>query len=147
MTSDGHVYCGPYADTVGYDAHEGNAGQILADGNEARAWTEEFTAYRARCACGWSGETTHPTTEDDEELAKDDWRTAHLRPFIRAAAARHVVPATTLIDLLDELCSQLNFSTDDQEDRVLTAHSGGVPDAIERVEWLLDQLTRDNGPL
>ncbi|HVH24453.1 MAG TPA: hypothetical protein VNA11_18550 [Pseudonocardia sp.] len=48
----------PYADTIGYDDHEGYAARTLPDGTPTATWTYQtrhFLAYQACCACGWCG--------------------------------------------------------------------------------------------
>jgi hypothetical protein len=86
----GTVYCGPYADAIGYDDHEGYAARILPDGTETGTWTyetREFIGYRAHCACGWRGTLTYPPTERGEGLAYEERDRDHLRPLIAAEAS------------------------------------------------------------
>jgi hypothetical protein len=144
----GTVYCGPYADAIGYHDHEGYAARILPDGTETGTWTyetREFTGYRPHCTCGWRGTATYLPTERGEDLASEEWDHDHLRPLIRAEAARHTVPAPALLALLYELRSFLSYTADEQGARVLTEHSRGVLDAVERCEQLLDDLARREG--
>ena len=102
----GTVYCGPYADAIGYDDHEGYAARILPDGTETGTWTyetREFRGYRAHCACGWRGTAIHPATDAGEDAALDDWDRDHLRPLIQEEARRHVVTADVLLDVIHQL--------------------------------------------
>lgn len=53
----GVVYCGPYAEQVGYE-HEGYAARALPEGTLTSSWTletDEFRGYVAACGCGWTG--------------------------------------------------------------------------------------------
>lgn len=137
----GTVYCGPFADVIGYDRHEGYAARILPDGTETGTWTYEtrvFTGYRAHCACGWCGSTTYPPTDPGEELAHEEWDRDHLRPLIAAEAERHTVPAATVVELVRHLRSSLTFNVNDRGESVLTERSLGVLDAVEWLEQLLD---------
>ena len=61
----GAIYCGPYADTIGYDDHEGYAARILPDGTHTATVTHQtrhFLAYQACCACGWA-DGRYPATD------------------------------------------------------------------------------------
>lgn len=141
----GTVYCGPYADAIGYDDHEGYAARLLPDGTETGTWTyatREFRGHRARCACGWRGTATHPATDAGEEAALDDWDCDHLRPLIQEAARHHTVTADLLLDVIQQLQASVTSTTDEQGRETLTERSRGVLHAAEQVEHLLDDLAR-----
>ena len=102
----GAVYCGPYAEQVGYE-HEGYAARVLPNGTLTRE-TAEFLAYVAACGCGWTGRTRYPATDAGEDEAIAEWERAHLRPLIEfarrtwhdwaervAARARHIAQQVT----------------------------------------------------
>jgi hypothetical protein len=60
----------------GLDDHEGYAARKLPDGTLTGTWTQAtaaFTAYVASCACGWTAEAEHPSTEAGEDAALGDW--------------------------------------------------------------------------
>jgi hypothetical protein len=136
----GTVYCGPYADAIGYDDHEGYAARILPDGTETGTWTyetREFRGCRAHCACGWRGTATHPATDADEDAALDDWDRDHLRPLIQEEARRHVVTADVLLDVIHKLRTSATWVAD-----TVTEHGRGVLDAAEMVEHLVADLAR-----
>src|SRR5215204_3520918 len=83
----GIVYCGPYAEQVGYE-HEGYAARVLPDGTLTGTWTretEEFLAFVAACGCGWTGRTRYPATDAGEDEAKAEWDRGHLQPLIESA--------------------------------------------------------------
>ena len=83
----GVVYCGPYADQVGYE-HEGYAARVLPDGSLTGTWTAEtadFLGYVAACACGWTGDTQYPPTDGGEDEARAEWDRDHLQPLIERA--------------------------------------------------------------
>lgn len=137
----GTVYCGPYADAIGSDDHEGYAARILPDGTETGTWTyetREFRGYRARCACGWRSTATHPATDAGEDAALDVWDRDHLRPLIQEEARRHVVTADVLLDVIHEL----RTSAYEQGADTLTERGRGVLDAAELVEHLVADLAR-----
>ncbi len=141
----GMVYCGPYADAIGYGDHEGYAARLLPDGTETGTWTyetREFHGYRAHCECGWRGATVHPPTDAGAEAADDDWDRDHLRPLIRQEARRHVVSADVLLDYVRELRSELTWTRDQNGDEILTDRSRGLVHATERLEDLLDDIAR-----
>jgi len=141
----GTVYCGPYADAIGYNDHEGYAARILPDGTETGTWTyatREFRGYRAHCACGWASTLVHPATDAGEEAALDDWDHGHLRPLIQDEARRHLVPADVLLGLVSELLGAVTCTVDERGDEALTDRSRGLLDAVERLEHLLDDLAR-----
>jgi len=136
----GTVYCGPYADAIGYDDHEGYAARILPDGKETGTWTyatREFRGYRACCACGWRGTATHPATDAGEDVALDDWDHDHLRPLIQEEARRHVVSADVLLDVVHQLRTSAMLGVE-----TLTERGRGVLDAAELVERLVADLAR-----
>lgn len=137
----GTVYCGPYADAIGYDDHEGYAARILPDGTETGTWTyatRESRGRRARCACGWRGTATHPATDAGEDAALDDWDRDHLRPLIQEEARRHVVTADLLLDVV----RQLRTSANEQGAETLTERGRGVLDAAALVEHIVADLAR-----
>jgi hypothetical protein len=58
-----------------YD-HEGYAARKLPDGTLTGTWTTAtavFTAYVARCGCGWAATAEHPPSEAGADAALDDW--------------------------------------------------------------------------
>jgi hypothetical protein len=60
----------------GLDDHEGYAARKLPDGTLTGTWTAAtaaFTAYVARCACGWTADAEHPPTQAGEDAALRDW--------------------------------------------------------------------------
>jgi hypothetical protein len=139
----GTVYCGPYADVIGYSDHEGYATRLLPDGTESGTWTyetREFHGYRAYCECGWRGVVVHPPTDAGEEAALDEWDRDHLRLLIRQEARRHVVSAAVLVDFARELRMALTWTVDQHGNKRLTGRSRGLVDAAERLEHLLDDL-------
>jgi hypothetical protein len=139
----GIVYCGPYADAIGNDAHEGYAARILPDGTDTGTWTwqtREFRGYRARCSCGWRGTSGHPANDRGQRAAEDEWDHDHLQPLVRAEAARHTVAADVLLALRDELRDSLTCTVDAAGDERLTERSQGIYHAIQRLEQLLDDL-------
>lgn len=86
----GTVYCGPYADLIDADAHEGYAARKLPNGLLTSSWTyatREFRHHVAKCDCGWTGGTLHPPTEQGEDDAVQEWDRDHLQPLIRKARA------------------------------------------------------------
>ena len=140
----GAIYCGPYADEIGYDDHEGYAARILPDGTETGTLTYEtraFRSYRAHCTCGWRGTARYPATDSGEDAALDEWDHDHLQPLIRAEAARHTISAASLLELISELRASLQFIADPAADggQRLTARSLGVCDAIDRLHEFLDR--------
>lgn len=140
----GTVYCGPYADMIGYD-HEGYAARLLPDGTETGTWTyatREFHGYRAHCACGWRGGVVQPATDAGENAALDEWDRDHLRPLIHQEACQHSVPADALLDLTHELCEALTGTVDQDGNERLTEHSRGLVQAVESLHRLLDDLSR-----
>lgn len=145
----GTVYCGPYADAIGYDHHEGYAARLLPNGTETGTWTyetREFCGYRAHCECGWRGAIVHPATDAGEEAAEEDWDHYHLRPLIKQEAHRHAVPGDVLIRFLWGLSEELTTTADEQGNERLTDHSRGLLLAAERLEHLLDELAYDAFP-
>lgn len=145
----GTVYCGPYADAIGYDDHEGYAVRILPDGTETGTWTyvtREFQGYRPGCACGWTSELVHPATEAGEDAALDDWDRGHLRPLIQEEARRHLIPADAVLGLVRELRGAVAYTVDEYGTETLTDRSRGLVDAAERLEDLLDDLARRKPP-
>lgn len=140
----GTVYCGPYADAIGYD-HEGYAARLLPDGAETGTWTyatREFHGHRAHCECGWRSAAVHPATDAGEEAALEDWDRDHLRPLIREEACRHVVPAELLLHFVRELRESLTWTVDQHGNERLTDRSYGLVDAAEQLEHLLDDHAR-----
>jgi hypothetical protein len=78
------VYCGPYAEQVGYD-HEGYAARVLQDGTVTSSWTAdtaESGGYVGACTCGWTGERHHAVDDAGEDDAAEDWELLHLAPLI-----------------------------------------------------------------
>jgi hypothetical protein len=141
----GTVYCGPYADVIGYSDHEGYAARILPDGTETGTWTyatREFRGYRAHCACGWLAAAVHPATDTGEESAMDDWDRDHLSLLIRTEAQRHTIRANVLLDFLRELRASVTVTADDTGNDLITEYGRGVLDASERLEHLLDELAK-----
>jgi hypothetical protein len=140
----GTVYCGPFAEQIGYEDHEGYAARILPDGRETGTWTyetREFTGYRAHCACGWRGTTTYPPTERGEDLADEEWDRDHLRPLVDAEAQRHTVTAARLLDLTQTLRASLPTTADGQE---LTERGRGALDVVEDLEELIEALVGED---
>jgi hypothetical protein len=81
------VYCGPYAEQVGYE-HEGYAARVLPDGVLTGTWTaatSDFLGYVAACGCGWTGGTQYPPTDGGEDEARAEWDRDHLRSLIERA--------------------------------------------------------------
>jgi hypothetical protein len=141
----GTVYCGPYADVIGYSDHEGYAARILPNGTETGTWTHatrEFRGYRAHCACGWRAIAVHPATDTGEQSAMDDWDQDHLTPLIHSEAQRHTIRADVLLGLVRELRGSVTVTVDSQGNDQLSDHSRGVLDAGQRLEHLLDELAR-----
>ncbi|MEU9688117.1 hypothetical protein [Amycolatopsis japonica] len=144
----GIVYCGPYADEIGHDRHEGYAARILPDGTETGTWSYEtraFTGYRAHCDCGWRGLAVHPPTDEGEERAEDEWDDHHIHPMIDTIARKHTVTGEQLLTLMRDLRGSLGRVANDHGENVLTDRSSGVLDAVERVEQFLDDLARGAG--
>lgn len=84
----GMTYHGPYADLIDSDDHEGYSARKLPDSRLTSGWTyenREFLGYVAKCACGWTGATLHPPTEEGENAADDEWDHGHLQPLIDEA--------------------------------------------------------------
>jgi hypothetical protein len=100
----GIIYCGPYADAIGYENHEGYAARVLPDGSDTGTsyFGQVFTGHRAACSCGWRG-ATHPATEDGEEAAEAEFVREHQQPLIDAEVGRHTVPATAIVAVIREL--------------------------------------------
>lgn len=145
----GTVYCGPHADAIGYDDHEGYAVRILPDGTETGTWTyatREFQGYRPGCACGWTSELVHPATDAGEDAALDDWDRCHLRPLIQEEARRHLVPADVVLSLVRELRGAVTSTVDEHGNEALTDRSRGLVDAAERLEDLLGDSARRDPP-
>jgi hypothetical protein len=143
----GTVYCGPYADAIGYDDHEGHAARLLPDGTETSTWTYatcEFHGYRAHCACGWRAAAVHPATDAGEEAALDDWDSYHLRPLIQKEARRHNVPADVLLHFTRELLVAPTYTVDERGRERLTERSRGLVYAVEQLEHLLDDLAQQS---
>lgn len=139
----GTVYCGPFAAAIDEGTrygHEGYAAQVLADGTESPHHVRDFREYRAGCDCGWRGTTVHPPTDAGEDAALDEWNDAHLMPLVRAEAARWVVPATALLDLIAELRRTSSGPTSTGPDGQLTARALGRFDVIEAVEARLEDI-------
>ena len=91
----GTIYCGPHADAIGSDDHEGYAARVRPDGTETGVWTyetREFHGYRARCACGWHGAALHEPSDAGERSALDEWDQDHLRRLIDAASRGQRIP-------------------------------------------------------
>ena len=87
----GDIYCGPYADTIGYDDHEGYAARTLPDGTPTATWTYQtrhFLAYQACCACGWAG-GRYLATDTGSQAALDEWDHDHLQPLVRGGRQAH----------------------------------------------------------
>jgi hypothetical protein len=83
----GTVYCGPYAEQVGFE-HEGYAARVLLDGSLTGSWTAEtadFVGHVAACGCGWTGGTQYPPTDAGEDEARAEWDRGHLQPLIEQA--------------------------------------------------------------
>ncbi|MEU6643203.1 hypothetical protein ABZ863_11695 [Saccharomonospora sp. NPDC046836] len=141
----GTVYCGPYADKIGYDLHEGYAARILPDGTETGTWTyetREFVGHRAHCTCGWRGQHRYPATDHGENLAHEEWDHDHLRPMVDAEARRHTVPATVLLALARELRHSVTTTVNDRGEQVLTERGRSMHDAAQLLDQLLDELAR-----
>ncbi|ASR33857.1 hypothetical protein BAY61_01360 [Prauserella marina] len=146
----GTVYCGPFAEAVGYHDHEGYSARILPDGTETAIWTyetREFVGYRAHCECGWRGRHRYAATDEGEQLADEEWDRDHLRPLIDAEAQRYTVPASRLLDFTRELRESLTTTDDEQGRPMLTAHCQGVLHAAEQLERFLDDLAQNGGEL
>lgn len=146
----GTIYCGPFAAEINEGTrygHEGYAAQILHDETESPHWVRCFREYRAGCDCGWRGATVHPPTVSGEDAALDQWNDEHLMPLIRAVAARRVVPATALLDLIAEL-RRTAATPDGRPDGRLTDREAGRYDVIEVLESRLDDLAveQPHGP-
>jgi hypothetical protein len=138
----GSVYCGPFADVIGYHDHEGYAARIRPDGTETSTWTyatREFHGYRAHCACGWRGTAVHPATDAGEESALDDWDNDHLRPLIDREARRHTIRADLLLAFIHDLRQSVVITVDERGNEVFTEHSRGLLDAAERLDHVLDE--------
>lgn len=145
----GTVYCGPYADLIGSDDHEGYAARILPDGTKTGTWTyatREFRGYRACCACGWRGAVVHPATDAGEESALDDWDHQHLRPLINTQAQQHPIRADVLLAFVGELRGSVTVAIDELDRPVLTQHSRGLLHALDQLEHLLNELAQHAQP-
>lgn len=139
----GTVYCGPFAAEINEGTrygHEGYAAQVLADGTESGHWVCEFREYRAGCDCGWRSARVHPPTDAGEDAALDEWDGEHLRPLIRAVAARRVVPAAAVLDLISELYAALAGAPARDPDGNLTERGHGRCDVIEALESRLEDI-------
>jgi len=139
----GTIYCGPYADQIGYHRHEGYAARILPDGTETGTWTyetREFLGYRAHCDCDWQGAETYPCTDTGEGQALDEWDRHHLQPLIRAEARNHAAPADMLLDFIRSLRKSAPRTVNDDGETVFTEYAVGLLDAAEQLEHLLDDL-------
>lgn len=147
----GIVYCGPFADAIHEGArygHEGYAVQVLADGSESRCWVTEFREYRAGCGCGWRGATVYPPTEAGETAAQDEWSDEHLRSLLRQVVAGKVVPATAVLDLIDELHLPLRRDlaaavAAGTADEPMTERAIGRCEVIEAIERHLEENAAD----
>lgn len=102
----GWMYGGPYAELIGYAAHEGYAAAVLADGSETGIWSDEAlgcTGYRSCCGCGWRGSLMHPASDAGEEQARAEWDRDHIRPMVDREASGRTVPASALVAFSREL--------------------------------------------
>lgn len=137
----GTVYCGPYADAIGY--HEGYAAQILPGGGETSTWIADPTAFvghQAACDCGWRGQHNYATTEEGEQRALEEWDHDHLRPLLDAEARKHTVRADHLLAFIRLLRESASLAVNERGETVLTERGRGVFDAVEQFEQLLDDL-------
>jgi hypothetical protein len=138
----GTIYSGPFAAAIDEDTrygHEGYAAQVLPGGGEPSSWVAEFRKYRAACGCGWRGLVVHPPTDAGEAAAVDEWDALHLRPLVRGVAARRVVAAMALLDLVEELRRALATAAAGRADGSLTERELGRCEVIKAVEALLDE--------
>jgi hypothetical protein len=151
----GTVYCGLYAEEVGYE-HEGYADRKMSNGEFSNGeWSDRYpfdahVAFVAACGCGWRGSTEHRPTDAGEEAALDEWDVGHLQPLIRAQARRHTINAETLIGFIRELRGAAiateiptppDYVTPPGQLRpqtLLTERAWGLIDAAEQLEHLLD---------
>lgn len=139
----GTIYCGPYADAIGYGRHEGYAARILLDGTGTGTWTyqtREFVGYRAHCDCGWQGADTYPCTDTGEGKALDEWDRNHLQPLIRAEARNHAAPADLLVDFIRASRRSAPRTVNEVGESVLTEYAVGLLEAAEQLEHLIDGL-------
>lgn len=141
----GTTYCGPFSAEINEGTrygHEGYAVQVLHDGTESGHFVlGSFRECRACCDCGWRATTMHPPTDAGEDAALDQWSDEHLNPLIRAVAARYVVPATLLLDLIAELRRRSLSAESPQPDGRLTDRGAGRFDVIEVLESRLEDMT------
>jgi len=142
----GTVYCGPYADKIGYHRHEGYADRLMPNGEfsngewSARYPADTHVAFVAACSCGWRSSEHHPPTDSGEEQALDLWDRHHLQPLIRAEARKHTAPAEVLLDFIRSLRKSAPSSTDDEGHTATTEYGVGLLDAADQLEHLLDGL-------
>jgi hypothetical protein len=119
------------------DGHEGYADRRLPDGQLAGGvWTyatRHFTAYVAVCGCGWQATGEHPPTEEGEEAAVDQWRSAHATPELARQATRR---RGELGRVLEWLAGQAGRLED-------PATLEGVRRALDRTRALVEDLQRD----
>jgi len=141
----GMIYCGPLADAINSDDHEGCALRVLPDGTETGTWTWETRktiAYRAVCSCGWRATNTHPPSHDGQAAAEDQWDTDHLQPILNAEARRHTITFDRLLDFARDMDRSAWCETDATGRAVLTERGRGACDVIEQLEQLLDEASR-----
>lgn len=144
----GTVYCGAYADQIGYHRHEGYADRLMPDGEfsngewSARYPADAHVAFVAACSCGWRGTDHYLPTDSGEEQAVDQWDRDHLQPLIRAEARNHTAPADVLLDFIRSLRKSAPRRTDDEGHTVTTEYGMGQLDAADQLEHLLDGLAR-----
>ena len=143
----GTIYCGPFTAEINEGTrygHEGYAVQVLHDGTESGHFVlGSFREYRACCDCGWRAAAVHPPTNAGEDAALDQWHTEHLDPLIRAAAARYVVPATVLLDLIAELRRTSARPEAFESEGRLSERETGRFDVIEILESRLEDIAVD----
>lgn len=145
----GTVYCGAYADKIGYHRHEGYADRLMPNGEfssgewSARYPTDAHVAFVAACSCGWRSTEHHPPTDSGEEQALDQWDRHHLQPLIRAEARNHTAPAEALLDFIRSLRTSAPRRTDDEGQTVTTEYGLGLHAAADQLEHLLDGLALD----
>lgn len=95
----GSTYMGPpFADAIGYEAHEGYTLSI-ADGVE-----QGRDQIIAACACGWRGTAKYADDEYGEELAHEEWDHHHLRSLLHNEGCKRLsVGADVLVALVQRM--------------------------------------------
>lgn len=142
----GTVYCGPYADAIGYGRHEGYADRLMPNGEfsngewSARYPADAHVAFVAACSCGWRSSEQHAPTDSGEDQACDEWDRDHLQPLINAEARKHTVPADVLLTFIWSLRTSAPHATNGEGEAVTTEYGIGLLDTADRLEHLLDGL-------